>query len=281
MTLAEWTEPGQEGYLQDMATRPTLAQLNEGLSDTTRGDHHGYTTTMHYAVGRSGHRNSGSHSHLVKVQLIVAELGEHKPGTLKIGDALGTYSPCNTNGQHIAREIKGYDTDVISCTKCIKVLDRMAELIQKETTDVTTATKSRKLTVAQKAQIERDETAQAEAEAKLAESSNGQVEAEAETPVKAKRLTKAQKQAAETARVYAEETARALAAQAKAAESKPTTVTIGGVVKVLWSAEERAELKALIAKSGYSAGCKAFVEANPTRTVQGAQYQAQNALKRA
>lgn len=104
----------------------TLALLNEKLA--TRGKSGGtYTVEHRFAVGRNGNASSnrgttGALVHLITVDVIVAEEGEHKPGTYKVGQNYMTQGLCfNRGGQHNATVIDGYDLDKITCPKCQKI----------------------------------------------------------------------------------------------------------------------------------------------------------------
>lgn len=103
--------------------RKTLAELNATYSYTHGWDV--YTLDTFYAVGSQSRRwTSSPKIHLLRCELVVAEAGQHKPGTYKVGDVFSAHTPCNSNGQHTGTPFKGLDTDAITCSKCLKVVDR-------------------------------------------------------------------------------------------------------------------------------------------------------------
>ena len=101
------------------AGRPvtTLADLNK---EPRESDWQGvYRIRQEYRIGRYGH--AGSHSHLIDVGIIVAELQEHKPGTLRVGQLFRSAPICNSQrGQHGAQPLMDprLGLDDITCAKC-------------------------------------------------------------------------------------------------------------------------------------------------------------------
>lgn len=95
--------------------RRTLAEMN---AQPFRREWAQYTVERQYAVGKLGRRQSGTKVHLLSLEVIVEERGEHKPGTFKVGSISGCRSHCNGNGQHNSLVLKGLDTDAITCSKC-------------------------------------------------------------------------------------------------------------------------------------------------------------------
>jgi hypothetical protein len=70
----------------------------------------------------ASHRSSGEKRHLVTFSRIVGKLGEHKPGTYRVGAFFSQTSRCNANGQHTTHVVAGLDTKDITCEKCLKRL---------------------------------------------------------------------------------------------------------------------------------------------------------------
>jgi hypothetical protein len=81
-----------------------------------------YQVKSEYAVGKAGAKRTGSDLHLLTVDRIIGETGDHKPNTLKVGQLLSSRASCGirSNGQHTAHIIPGADTDKITCERCIK-----------------------------------------------------------------------------------------------------------------------------------------------------------------
>ena len=98
-------------------TMATLADMNK---EPRESDWQGIYRIRHeYRVGRYG--RAGSHSHLIRIEIIVAELREHKPGTLKVGQLLSSEPICNSRrGQHGAQPLMEprWGFDDITCAKC-------------------------------------------------------------------------------------------------------------------------------------------------------------------
>lgn len=96
----------------------TLAELNAKPVVREWG---GYTLETRFAVGRTGssHRGTtGAKLHLLRTEVVIAEAGEHRAGTFRVGDTLSTQGVCNNQGQHNAVVVKGRDTDAVTCEKC-------------------------------------------------------------------------------------------------------------------------------------------------------------------
>ena len=96
----------------------TLAVMNENARSWNRtwGN---YVLQIEYAVGRYG--RYGTHSHLVRIERVLGEIGEHRPGTFTVGQVFSTMPICNSQrGQHGAKLfVDGYlDTQDITCAKC-------------------------------------------------------------------------------------------------------------------------------------------------------------------
>lgn len=83
-----------------------------------------YKTQLEYGVGMAGSKKTGRDIHFLTVNRIVEEIGEHKPGTLKVGQLMSSSASCGvrSNGQHTAFIIPNADTDKITCQRCIKRL---------------------------------------------------------------------------------------------------------------------------------------------------------------
>jgi hypothetical protein len=90
-----------------------------------RPNQFGYLLEKRKMAGKVGPRwQQGGKIHLVFCEFIVG-YGEgytHKPGTMKKGDCFSAYTPCNSNGQHIARGVEGWSLDMVDCAKCLKSL---------------------------------------------------------------------------------------------------------------------------------------------------------------
>jgi hypothetical protein len=102
----------------------TLAELNANPYRRTWGD---WTIETRYEVGRTGSSRmgtSGAKVHLLIVEVVVAKEHGDKVGETKIGGKHGIVGVCNQNGQRNGREIVGYDTDKVTCTKCLARLGR-------------------------------------------------------------------------------------------------------------------------------------------------------------
>jgi hypothetical protein len=107
----------------------TLAQINARYASTrTWGQ---YTLASRYVVGRNGHQNgrrgtAGAKLHLLRIEVVTAEAGEHKPGTYKVGQTFSTQGSCAANGQHTGVAMADLDTDKVTCQKCLRALGRIA-----------------------------------------------------------------------------------------------------------------------------------------------------------
>jgi len=78
-----------------------------------------YTLKDVYVIGRYG--NVGTHVHVVQTEVVVAETGEHKPGTFKVGDVFSSAPVCNSRrGQHGAQPFfnSRWDLVNVTCKKC-------------------------------------------------------------------------------------------------------------------------------------------------------------------
>ena len=94
----------------------TLADLNAKSHDR-QWDR--YTLRTEYVIGRYG--RVGTHLHLVQVEVVVKEEGEHKPGTYSVGQVFSSEPLCNSRrGQHGAKPFmdKRWDTKDVTCKKC-------------------------------------------------------------------------------------------------------------------------------------------------------------------
>jgi len=105
--------------------RRSLTDMNAKAAEKSRvwGQ---YTLVREYAVGTTGstyYGKTGAKRHLLVMERVVAENGEHKPNTYKVGDLFGVNGACNQQGQHNGRPISGLDTDAVTCEKCAKWLD--------------------------------------------------------------------------------------------------------------------------------------------------------------
>jgi len=97
-----------------------LAEMNTGPYVHTW---HNYTLKRVYAVGRYG--RTGTHTHLVETEIVIAESGEHKPGTFVVGNVARSAPMCNSQrGQHGAQPVfdPRWDLVNITCKKCQKWL---------------------------------------------------------------------------------------------------------------------------------------------------------------
>jgi hypothetical protein len=119
-----------------METTLTLDALSAALaarvSPVTRFGR--YTTQLVYRVGHANTQNTrrgahGKHGHLLVCELVLAEAGDHKAGTLKVGD-YASISSCTNNGQYNGRVIAGADLDQVTCSKCVK---RLAAIVALDT----------------------------------------------------------------------------------------------------------------------------------------------------
>lgn len=100
---------------------PTLADINVRGSYDAPWDK--YTLHKSYAVGRYGH--TGTHTHLVSISVVIKEDGEHRPGTLTVGQIAMSAPLCNSQrGQHGATPEmdKRWDTKDVTCAKCRVIL---------------------------------------------------------------------------------------------------------------------------------------------------------------
>lgn len=62
-------------------------------------------------------------THIGRIETITAEIGEHKPGTYKVGDVFAAAPFCNGNGQHKGHGVRnGLDTKDVTCKACLKRL---------------------------------------------------------------------------------------------------------------------------------------------------------------
>ena len=112
-----------------MSTPITLAVLNANRLRTITTWNQ-YTVDNIYTVGHAARGNrgrfSGAKRHLLSVEMVIAEAGEHKPGTFKIGAASSTMPACGvTMGQHAGQTIPGFDTDRVDCTRCQTIIGRI------------------------------------------------------------------------------------------------------------------------------------------------------------
>lgn len=97
----------------------TLATLNAAPRVRTWDT---YTLQSGFRISTAGRRGTGTHYHLARVDQIIAEEGPHRPGTLRAGDYFSTRPVCSGNGQHTGRVIEAYDTDKVTCGKCLDYL---------------------------------------------------------------------------------------------------------------------------------------------------------------
>lgn len=105
----------------------TLADLNANAG--TRENFMGYTLEFRWAVGRNGKSyrgQTGTKLHLLRTEVVVAEKGEHVPGTYVVGATFSVGGACGSNGQHTGVVVKGKDLADVTCEKCLKVLARMS-----------------------------------------------------------------------------------------------------------------------------------------------------------
>ena len=125
MTLAELNARMDERDAAWDTANPGYTKAHRDAKDLERW---GATFRYERFIGRVGRANSGSHSHLVLAQVIASiadgpEGDKMRRNRWKVGDHFSASAPCNHNGQHVARAIKGYDTDRITCKHCIKTVE--------------------------------------------------------------------------------------------------------------------------------------------------------------
>jgi len=78
-----------------------------------------YTLKTVYAVGRYG--KVGTHVHVIRTEVAIAETGEHETGTFKVGDVFSSEPMCNSQrGQHGAKPFFDLRWDLVNvtCKKC-------------------------------------------------------------------------------------------------------------------------------------------------------------------
>lgn len=100
-------------------TRKTLAEFNATAREWDWSEV--YRLRDEYAVGYAGVRRTGTKLHVIRVERIVAELREHKPGTCRPGQVFSSAAACGSrnNGQRTAWLTK-YDTAQVTCERCIE-----------------------------------------------------------------------------------------------------------------------------------------------------------------
>ena len=100
-----------------MTVQELNARLDEKNLRTSTWDR--YTLRLEYGVGNQGIRGTGSKTHLVSFQIVTAEAGEHKPGTLRVGQAAEARARCNGNGQRTSMR-RYSDETAITCQRCLE-----------------------------------------------------------------------------------------------------------------------------------------------------------------
>lgn len=108
-------------------TMATLAELNAKAANTRWNWSEAYVLERRFAVGRKGgstyRGTTGDKIHLLEVQLIVEESRAHQPGTYKVGQYFSTRGSCGgVSGQQTAHPVAEYDTDKITCSRCLTIL---------------------------------------------------------------------------------------------------------------------------------------------------------------
>jgi hypothetical protein len=103
-----------------------MANLTELNAFPHRSEWSSYVLDSHIGVGKVGRRwKQGEKVHLVFARVVVGYTtpGYVPPaGHFKLGDTLSARTPCNSNGQNIARVVDGWDTDQVTCATCLKTL---------------------------------------------------------------------------------------------------------------------------------------------------------------
>lgn len=89
--------------------RKTLSEFKTHTSELR-----GHKMVSRISVGTRG---MGGKVHLVFSQYYT-EVPEDSQA--KVGGRASSYAPCNGNGQHVASPVEGWDTDKITCSKCLK-----------------------------------------------------------------------------------------------------------------------------------------------------------------
>ena len=95
-----------------------LSEMNTGRMHNTR-IWEPYTLKTVFAVGRYG--RTGTHIHVIRMEVVVGETGEHRTGTFTVGSVFSTQPWCNSNrGQHGASPIfdSRWDLVDVTCKKC-------------------------------------------------------------------------------------------------------------------------------------------------------------------
>lgn len=85
----------------------------------------GYILEDRTMAGKVGPRwQQGGKIHLVRCEFIVGYADGFVPTArqMKLGDCFAAHTPCNSNGQHIARPVDGWSLDLIDCKSCKKAL---------------------------------------------------------------------------------------------------------------------------------------------------------------
>lgn len=75
-----------------------------------------------YAVGTQGRCGTGSKIHLLNTYIITDSPNKDNIGKYRIVDA-----QCNGNGSHNSRIDSRLDTKDVTCSKCLKELERIAK----------------------------------------------------------------------------------------------------------------------------------------------------------
>lgn len=99
------------------AAPPTLPRGQRNWHDI-------YILEDRVAAGKVGPTwKQGGKVHLVRYEVVVAH-GPNAPKSqaYKVGSTFSAYSPCNSNGQHIARPEPTWSLDLVSCINCRKAI---------------------------------------------------------------------------------------------------------------------------------------------------------------
>ena len=100
-------------------TMKTLADLNAHVYER---DWDCYRLRREWRVVRYGW--SGSHTHIITIEIVVIERGEHKSGTFKVGDIFSSAPECNSQrGQHGGIPLMNprWDLRDVTCAKCKRI----------------------------------------------------------------------------------------------------------------------------------------------------------------
>jgi hypothetical protein len=84
-----------------------------------------YILDRRVQAGKVGRRwQQGAKIHAVTADYIVGFVADYNGPAprMRVGDVFSAHTPCNSNGQHIARPVADWSLDQVTCQSCLKSL---------------------------------------------------------------------------------------------------------------------------------------------------------------